>query len=736
MNNSFSNNSYALNEALLNTNTDKIQQLWSQKINIYRYEINNIDTNINDIVIEENTIQILNLSSETKLECVILSEDFTEQPISNYDSPDGTIIKTLNNIQIIIKNNILLTNKVYLYTFKQFVEKSDQDFFYLQNSSQKIQQTKETIQTLFLNNILNLKVSKNSKFIFTKQNFEEIVNINKLEIITPISSLIGSIKSDGIINVFNKNENSSINWTPQTKDNFVPFYLNPTENNEKLLLYSPWLDKNRTIPLVIFDSSDANNITLDDLFTDSTIKQLLKKIIVWTFIYTSNADGVTNQKLIEKLTRIGTNLSSYVSSLLNNELLKNPSIRNSTDYQTLKAVLCSLSKIVLSQYAYNGGLNDASTYLNPWYLELTDGQLSDTIINNSFDTNTGDYQDDTNFVPIFQLKSIYFVETDLCSNPQKITNKYFNNISVPQNIFSDTTAFAWSDIDNPIDFFNGTTLAQDINNAKNLSKYLFYVPFSDSFNSNGTQKVNTGATNLFLDWENTKAKTYSNQFKKEYYPNQPTNQQILEDAKKEFNVPPNATNIQLLNVVNVPNEKTIPFYGCKSITSPTPSCPVNPSDAEKTKPKPCITPLTTAFERDCKYTYYEVSATLTYEISNGNKHWSFGQKLLTAYDFNYLLTRLDDNLSNESKKFTLIPYFDIEPSSSLQNKSPDFILSSLKNIYIRGIFGGNFAINIIGEDKDGKNKTISLGNINDPQNPSLRLYNLENENVTLTRIRF
>lgn len=355
---------------------------------IYMYEILNKKQSLNALNIKEASINIFKIGNEK-----IIYGSFNKKDLSMSIIPpseDQIIrqadLKYRNHLEFFTNQDLPLASEIHNYVFclKEFQTDPKQKIYIIGNnntflsSNLGFENQTSKMWSLELIEFQSLDIFKNAKslFIFEKTTNENRGALESIKLEFKSSALINNIEFIGDISNNNeKIKNSIINFSTNFK-NFITLFTIPIfQNDNQLLLYTSWLNKNYSMLLGdIQPGFILGNLTVSTVdYLDKRALDLFYDLIDTTNKLTSGFAGMTDEQIRNfKETKFsGSDPKDYcdfkISQFLNDK---------EKDYKRkFKNYILALSEYISSSYCWKGGLTQEHKLGLPFYMDYINNIL-------------------------------------------------------------------------------------------------------------------------------------------------------------------------------------------------------------------------------------------------------------------------------------------------------------------------------------------------------------------------
>lgn len=355
---------------------------------IYMYEILNKKQSLDSLNIKEASINIFKIGNEK-----IIYGSFNKKDLSMSIIPpseDQIIrqadLKYRNHFEFFTNQDLPSSAEIHNYVFclKEFPADPKQKIYIIGNnnaflsSNLGFENQTSKMWSLELIEFESLDIFKNAKSLFI---FEKSINKNRgaleyIQLDFKSSALINNIEFIGDIS--NNNEtikNTIINFQTNFK-NFITLFTIPIfQNDNQLLVYTSWLNKNYSMLLGdIQPGFNLGNLSVSTVdYLDKPALDLFYDIIDTTNKLTSGFAGMTDEQIRNfKETKFsGSDPKDYcdfkISQFLNDK---------EKDYKRkFKNYILALSEYIASSYCWKGGLTQEHKLGLPFYMDYINGIL-------------------------------------------------------------------------------------------------------------------------------------------------------------------------------------------------------------------------------------------------------------------------------------------------------------------------------------------------------------------------
>lgn len=355
---------------------------------IYMYEILNKKQSLNALNIKEASINIFKIGNEK-----IIYGSFNKKDLSMSIIPpseDQIIrqadLKYRNHLEFFTNQDLPLASEIHNYVFclKEFQTDPKQKIYIIGNnntflsSNLGFENQTSKMWSLELIEFESLDIFKNAKslFIFEKTTNENSGALESIKLEFKSSALINNIEFIGDISNNNeKIKNSIINFSTNFK-NFITLFTIPIfQNDNQLLLYTSWLNKNYSMLLGdIQPGFNLGNLSISTAdYLDKRALDLFYDLIDTTNKLTSGFAGMTDEQIRNfKETKFsGSDPKDYcdfkISQFLNDK---------EKDYKRkFKNYILALSEYISSSYCWKGGLTQEHKLGLPFYMDYINNIL-------------------------------------------------------------------------------------------------------------------------------------------------------------------------------------------------------------------------------------------------------------------------------------------------------------------------------------------------------------------------
>lgn len=355
---------------------------------IYMYEILNKKQSLNALNIKEASINIFKIGNEKVIYGSFNKKDLSMSIIP--PSEDQIIrqadLKYRNHFEFYTNQDLPLASEIHNYVFclKEFQTDPKQKIYIIGNnntflsSNLGFENQTSKMWSLELIEFESLDIFKNAKslFIFEKTTNENRGALESIKLEFKSSALINNIEFIGDISNNNeKIKNTIINFSTNFK-NFITLFTIPIfQNDNQLLLYTSWLNKNYSMLLGdIQPGFILGNLTVSTVdYLDKRALDLFYDIVDTTNKLTSGFAGMTDEQIRNfKETKFsGSDPKDYcdfkISQFLNDK---------EKDYKRkFKNYILALSEYISSSYCWKGGLTQEHKLGLPFYLDYINNTL-------------------------------------------------------------------------------------------------------------------------------------------------------------------------------------------------------------------------------------------------------------------------------------------------------------------------------------------------------------------------
>lgn len=355
---------------------------------IYMYEILNKKQSLNALNIKEASINIFKIGNEKVIYGSFNKKDLSMSIIP--PSEDQIIrqadLKYRNHLEFFTNQDLPLASEIHNYVFclKEFQTDPKQKIYIIGNnntflsSNLGFENQTSKMWSLELIEFESLDIFKNAKslFIFEKTTNENRGALESIKLEFKSSALINNIEFIGdISNNKEKIKNSIINFSTNFK-NFITLFTIPIfQNDNQLLLYTSWLNKNYSMLLGdIQPGFNLGNLSISTVdYLDKRALDLFYDLIDTTNKLTSGFAGMTDEQIRNfKETKFsGSDPKDYcdfkISQFLNDK---------EKDYKRkFKNYILALSEYIASSYCWKGGLTQEHKLGLPFYLDYINNIL-------------------------------------------------------------------------------------------------------------------------------------------------------------------------------------------------------------------------------------------------------------------------------------------------------------------------------------------------------------------------
>lgn len=355
---------------------------------IYMYEILNKKQSLNALNIKEASINIFKIGNEKVIYGSFNKKDLSMSIIP--PSEDQIIrqadLKYRNHLEFFTNQDLPLASEIHNYVFclKEFQTDPKQKIYIIGNnntflsSNLGFENQTSKMWSLELIEFESLDIFKNAKslFIFEKTTNENRGALESIKLEFKSSALINNIEFIGdISNNKEKIKNSIINFSTNFK-NFITLFTIPIfQNDNQLLLYTSWLNKNYSMLLGdIQPGFNLGNLSISTVdFLDKRALDLFYDLIDTTNKLTSGFAGMTDEQIRNfKETKFsGSDPKDYcdfkISQFLNDK---------EKDYKRkFKNYILALSEYISSSYCWKGGLTQEHKLGLPFYMDYINNIL-------------------------------------------------------------------------------------------------------------------------------------------------------------------------------------------------------------------------------------------------------------------------------------------------------------------------------------------------------------------------
>ncbi len=353
--------------------------------------------NKNKKLVSLNGISNINIKEASISKVLPLNIDFQLRGVQkSQNNDDGINAEFFGSILVAIKKGELDwdSDNPAFYSFegiKPFIGSEYNNIYIAQRVSQiTLKQTPDQNLVLgqdedvliLLTPISSLAQFQNASLVFTETDFSQISTIDRIRMVIPKYSKINTITAKGISN----NETSDFDFKIKPNGKYILGMLSviPDQVNEKVIFYSPWIDRSFTLPFSVsktFLSSAGKNLKSLYNFKIGAEVELYKSLMTSIILTKEFLDGFpsfsrdANNKLDPKAEINGIFLTGLegkdgISATTNALFRINRTFSEDSEtdiFVFTRNIINMLSVIINSDYATNEGNNKLNEYLDPFY---------------------------------------------------------------------------------------------------------------------------------------------------------------------------------------------------------------------------------------------------------------------------------------------------------------------------------------------------------------------------------
>lgn len=355
---------------------------------IYMYEILNKKQSLDSLNIKEASINIFKIGNEK-----IIYGSFNKKDLSMSIIPpseDQIIrqadLKYRNHFEFYTNQDLPPADEIHNYVFslEEFQKDPKQKVYIIGNnntflsSNLGLENQTSKMWSLELIEFESLDIFKNAKSIFIFENKKDLKRgaLEYVQLSFKSSALINNIELIGDISNNNETINNTILPFYTNYKNFITLFTIPIyQNDNQLLLYTSWLNKNYSMLLGdIQPGFNLGNLSISTVdYLDDQALQLFYDLIDTTKKLTSGFAGMTDEQIRNfKETKFsGSDPKDYcdfkISQFLNNK---------EKEYKRkFKNFVLALSEYIASSYCWKGGLTDEHKLGLPFYIDYINNTL-------------------------------------------------------------------------------------------------------------------------------------------------------------------------------------------------------------------------------------------------------------------------------------------------------------------------------------------------------------------------